>query len=379
MEPELKEAITGVTGDLAKFIEKHGVESTETKDRLHAIEQKLSKSQIANQDYEEAKTIGQRVVEHPQFKQFLEGGFNRSGRIPVGTFFQKSAILTTSDTAPLAQRIAGVVAGRPQLRLRDFLSVVPCTSDHVEFVKLVAGGSTNAAAPQGRGSSPAQTQGYAKAESAMAFALASEPIVTVAHWIPASRQVISDNASLAAWVNSQMLFWLRQREEDQILNGITGDGDLNGLFAQGTAYDSSLDEVGDTRVDTVRHARTQLELAGYSGNVFVLNPRDLETIELTKTSVASGGGYIVGDPGSADSLWGMNPVSSAAVNVGNFVAFDSRAVYLYDRMQAVVEISREHSDFFTRNLLAILAELREALVVPDVLAVVQGTFPQVSP
>jgi hypothetical protein len=44
-------------------------------------------------------------------------------------------------------------------------------------------------------------------------------------------------------------------------------------------------------------------------------------------------------------------------------------------MQATVEVSREHSDYFVRNLAAILCESRLALTVyrPD--AFVMGGFP----
>lgn len=56
--------------------------------------------------------------------------------------------------------------------------------------------------------------------------------------------------------------------------------------------------------------------------------------------------------------------------VGNF----QRAARLYDRMQATVEIATQHADFFTRNLVAILAEERVALTVPRPDMLVKGTF-----
>ena len=108
----------------------------------------------------------------------------------------------------------------------------------------------------------------------------------------------------------------------------------------------------------------------------VLHPTDYETLELTKTVSTGGGQYIIGDPGSPDGLWRMAVVSSAAMTQGQFVVFDAtRGAVLYDRQQAAVEISREHESFFVKNLCAILAEERIALVVPDSLAVVAGSFP----
>ncbi|MGE5113125.1 MAG: phage major capsid protein [Acidobacteriaceae bacterium] len=44
-------------------------------------------------------------------------------------------------------------------------------------------------------------------------------------------------------------------------------------------------------------------------------------------------------------------------------------------MQATVEVSREHRDFFTKNLVAILCESRLALTVYRPTAFVYGGFP----
>jgi hypothetical protein len=48
---------------------------------------------------------------------------------------------------------------------------------------------------------------------------------------------------------------------------------------------------------------------------------------------------------------------------------------IWDRNDATVEISREHSDYFTRNMIAVLAEERLALTVFAPLAFVYFGFP----
>ena len=50
------------------------------------------------------------------------------------------------------------------------------------------------------------------------------------------------------------------------------------------------------------------------------------------------------------------------------------AMLLWDREDANVEISREHADFFTRNLAAILCEERLAVTVRRPEAFVYGQF-----
>jgi HK97 family phage major capsid protein len=60
---------------------------------------------------------------------------------------------------------------------------------------------------------------------------------------------------------------------------------------------------------------------------------------------------------------------------GHFLAGDYQlAADLYDRQQANIEISREHSDFFVKNMVAILCEERLALVTYRAEALVKGAF-----
>ena len=56
--------------------------------------------------------------------------------------------------------------------------------------------------------------------------------------------------------------------------------------------------------------------------------------------------------------------------VGNF----DRAATLYDRWTPRVEVSTEHDDFFTKNLVAILAEERIALAPKNAAALTYGDF-----
>ena len=50
------------------------------------------------------------------------------------------------------------------------------------------------------------------------------------------------------------------------------------------------------------------------------------------------------------------------------------ATEIRDRMEMVVEVSTEHSDYFSKNLVAIRAEKRLALVVYRPASFITGTF-----
>jgi HK97 family phage major capsid protein len=68
--------------------------------------------------------------------------------------------------------------------------------------------------------------------------------------------------------------------------------------------------------------------------------------------------------GSEPRLWRLPVVDTPAITEGTALvgAFGSGA-QLYDREQASIRISEQHSDFFVRNAIVILAEQRLALAV----------------
>ncbi|HWR36378.1 MAG TPA: phage major capsid protein [Clostridia bacterium] len=361
-------------------LDKTLTEIAETRDRIKGIEDKLSKSTSLG-DGPESKTLGAQVIESAEFKDFASKGSKSSGRIMVvGGFNRKTAIVNaTGQNQPLvpAQRVPGIVAPMVQrLFLRDLLNTVPATSNSIEFVR--ENSSTNAAAPQGKGSSPQVYENVSKAESALSFALTNEPVQTVAHWIPASRQVLDDAPSLGGYIDGRMRYMQALKVEDQLLNGTGTSGDLNGLVTQATDYDTDLTVSGDTIIDKLRHVLLQIELANGFTNVVVLNPTQWHDIELLKTTgTASSGQYIFGNPHAVTTpiIWGRNVIPTPSMVNGKFLAGDTQmACDLYDRQQASIEISREHSDFFIKNMVAILCEERLALVVyrPD--ALVYGSF-----
>ena len=105
---------------------------------------------------------------------------------------------------------------------------------------------TNNAAPQ-YDASPGTHENVPKAESGMTFTLDSFPIRTIAHWIPASRQVLSDAPMLQGHLESRLLYGLALEEEEQLLTGDGSGANINGLVTQATEYDRGVSN--DTKLD----------------------------------------------------------------------------------------------------------------------------------
>jgi HK97 family phage major capsid protein len=349
--------------------------TSEIKSRVLAIEQKITAPGSNGGDSGDGD-VGRVVSESAEFKAMVAGNRSRTGRIAVPSFHQKTAILNASgQNQPLVPPyIRPGITPPAQIRLtvRDLLPQLPVTSNMVEFCRESS--FTSAAAMQ-------TAEGAPKGESALAFELKYAPVQTLAHWIPASKQVMDDSQALAAYINSRLTYLLKLKEEDELLNGAGTGTDLSGLIANSTTYDLSYTTTAtDTFIDIIGHALAQVEdLSGFSPDAVVMNNRDWHAVTQVKTQgTASSGQYIYSDPHSAEQprLWGVPVVPTKSMARGQFLAGAFRlAAAIWDRNSATVEISREHDDFFTRNLVAILIEERLALTVFRNDALVYGGFP----
>lgn len=127
-------------------------------------------------------------------------------------------------------------------------------------------------------------------------------------------------------------------------------------------------------MDTLRRAILQLQLAERDPTGVVLNPVDWADIELQKDD---GGQYIWVDVTSdgATQVWRLAVVPTTAIAAGTFLLGDFlAAAVVYDRQEAIVEISREDRDNFVKNMVTILVENRLALAVEAPGTLVSGPF-----
>lgn len=339
-------------------------------ERMQAVEQKLDKKPA--QEQKELKTAGQVFAESDAYKQMITSkGWNS---LPV-EIQRKAAILNPnplSNDNPLvpAQRLPGVIVpAQRRFTIRDLMPQIPTGSNLIEFAQELV--FTNNAGPQYDGSSPsATTEGAAKNESGITFQLANAPVVTIAHYIPASRQILADATGLAGYIDSRLTYGLKLEEEDELLNAAGTAGKLNGLRNQATAFSGGV--TNQTAIDTLLKAFTQVSLSYFEATGVVMHPTDWMNVLLLKDTT---GRYLFGDPHSANtpSIWGKTVVPTAAMTQGQFLtgAFDLAAA-IYDRETVTIRVAEQHSDWFTRNLVAILCEERLALALYRSAAIVTG-------
>ncbi|MCG3782765.1 phage major capsid protein [Delftia acidovorans] len=357
-----EEVVAKVDGLLSK----HG----ELQNSLTATQQALAKLEAngAGGDVQH-QTLGQQFVNADNVKAFL-GQTTPRGRVDIPINAAITSLTTDADgsAGDLVERtrVPGVVA-LPQRRMtvRDLLTPGTMDGNSLEYVKET--GFTNNAAPV--------AEGALKPESSIKFDLINTNAKVIAHFVKASRQILSDASQLASIIDGRLRYGLAFKEEGQLLNGDGTGQNLLGIIPQASAFVPPFDPAGtETNIDNIRLAMLQAFLAEYPATGHVMNPIDWARIELLKDTT---GRYIIGNPqGSIGAtLWNLPVVETQAIPVDKFLtgAFKLGA-QVFDRWLARVEVATENGDDFVKNMVTILAEERLALAVYRPEAFIYGDF-----
>ena len=326
-----------------------------------------------------AKSYGQQFVESDVFK-----GATAKGTDSFRVEKNLSALTASAGALVRPDRRPDVVVtpDRPAF-IRDLIQTIPTSSNAVEVMRQNV--FTNAAAPQAP-SSPSTAIGagelQAKAQSNITYQLVTVPVRTMAHWVPASRQVLSDAPMLQRLIDSRLMYGLNLLADSQLLFGDGTNQNLTGLMV-----DAGVETVGQiaagttaanrpgAMLDHIRAAVTRCQtFEFYNINGLVINPADWGTLETAK---GSDGHYIwVSVPnGGEPRLWRVPVVVSNAMTVGNFLLGDwTLGATIYDREQMDIRVSESHADFFVRNGVAILAEERYGFGIELPKAFCKGQF-----
>ena len=267
------------------------------------------------------------------------------------------------------ERDPGIVAdARRELTMRDVLAERPTENQLIDFVRVTTPMSIASPAPETT----------LKAENQLGFGTASARVKTIATWIPASKQILDDVKELMGFINTNLKYAVNLATELQILSGDGTGENLNGLITQASAFNAGLltGNGGYNYMDVIGRAIQQITIANERQSTFiVMHPSDWWTIRLLKDGF---GRYILGDPQTMvlPSLFAKPVVATVSMAQGHFLVGCGTAdcVEVRDRMETTVDVSTEHADFFTKNLIAIRAECRLALVVKRPSSFVYGSL-----
>ncbi len=389
MEQTLEQQLKSLIDEQKTFVTKaneeiasYGKAAKATEEKLEALQKQLDaidKKMQKPGDGAAAKPFSEELKENESVQRLmkdqrgtaviqLKGGFRALER---KTTISSSAVGSATSGVLMFERDPGVeFQPMKRLQIRNVLPSRPTAFNAIDYVKINA--FTSAASPQVEASN--------KDEAALTFTTATANVRTLAHWIPASKQVLADFAELMSAIDTELRYGYNDKEEQELLSGDNTGQHLNGLITQATAFNTALlvpASAGWNKADILARAIQQVEMANQTSvDWIVLNPADYWDIALTKDAnrqyVGSYGGtvYDVLSP----RLWGRPVVVTNNITAGTFLVGNSQKAIIRDREELNIEISTEHSDYFIKNLVAIRAEGRLALVVRRPASFITGSL-----
>ena len=304
-------------------------------------------------------------------KESLEKLSKRDGRSSLRLVMKDIDSTAVAGMRPNPMIDTMVNLERQPLRVRNLLNIVPVMTDSIRYGRQSV--RTNAAA--------IVAEKAAKPYSTYAWVNETATVEVIAHLSKMTLQAIADVPRLVGEIEGEMRFGLALAEEDELLNGDGTTGHLDGLLENATPYAVPAGVITGNilgPVDRLRIAILQVHLAYAAPDAHVLHPIDITNIELTRRDPDKGGGYLFGNPDSADGilrLWRLPVVESNSMVVGNFLsgAFKYSAT-LYQREGVTALISTENEDDFEKNLATMRVEERLGLAVKRPYGLVHGVF-----
>jgi HK97 family phage major capsid protein len=328
---------------------------------------------------QEAKTYGQQFVESDAYKNARSNGTN-AHRVQktISGLAASAGALVRPDRRP------DVVVGaeRPNF-IRALLQSIPTSSNAVEVMREnVFTNSAAAQAPSSANTAIGAGEWQTKGQSNITYELVTVPIRTMAHWVPASRQVLSDAPMLQRLIDAKLMYGLNLLADSQLLYGNGLNQNLTGLMVDGDVSDigeiatgTAAADLPGAMLDHIRAAITECQTNDYYNvNGLVITPVDWGTLETAK---GSDGHYIwVTVPNGGESrLWRVPVIVSNAMTQGDFLLGDwTMGATIYDREQMDIRVSESHSDYFVKNGVAILAEERYGFGIELPKAFTKGSF-----
>jgi len=299
---------------------------------------------------------GETFTKHPAILEFLKAG------IPTGGSWSSPAVdlratAVLESTSPIVepQYLAQIIPSpTAPIVMSQLFAPGEATSGIITYMKETV--VTNAA--------DAVAEGAAKPESTLTFAPVNEPLHKVATWLPASNEILEDVPQMLSYINARLRTFVLVKLDDELLNGSGTAPHMNGLLVRSDL--TAPVAAGTSPIDAIAkqiaavEAASQLPVDG-----IVLNSTDWLSMGLTKTTT---GEYLAGNPfeqAGPKTLFGRAVALTPAMPQGTALVGSFRSgggqLFLHPNMRTA--ISNSHQDFFVKNLLALLAELRAALAL----------------
>jgi Phage capsid family len=295
-------------------------------------------------------------------------GFHPATATSVTSITRSGQVATVTITGHGFQdfdriRIAG--AGQTEYNVDAFVRVLTANT----FTYTVAGspatpatGTITALRLNNYGNARFVAEGGTKPEANMSFQERTWKVEVLAHWIQMTRQFMDDLPQTAALVDGDLLYGLAATEEYALLYGSGVSPEIQGILTTTgiQQFKWSEGKTGDKPIDTLRRARTRLELAlAAQVSGAVVHPFEWEDMETAK---GSDGHYLwvqaMGGLGQSPAPWRIPLVVSPLIKPGTMLVGDWSTGFIQDREMANVRVAEFDGSDFIQNKVKVLAEQR---------------------
>lgn len=315
-------------------------------------------------DEREYRSIGQQVAESAEFRAWAgEEGSGMSSRKPTGSV-QVNAKNTRASTitgptvatftsggafAPIMPYVLDPKAiRRDRLYVRDLFPQTTTIYEVINYIgeTYVSGSDATTVAEAGL-----------KPQGNMNWYRASQNITKIGVWIAATLESLTDYGQLRGAIDNRLTYKVQREEEDRMINGNGTTPDVLGILnfpnIQTQAFSSNT-------FTTITAAINLIEQHDAGATGIVMNPADYWAAIAASSTTLLGAAPFVGPP---DTLWGL-PVARSPRQAANtaIVGDFKMGAEIFDRQELAITVGDQHSDFFIRNQVAILAEERLAVV-----------------
>jgi HK97 family phage major capsid protein len=302
------------------------------------------------------KSLGELFIESDSYKRWNKGATNQYAHYDVPIKMAK-AFKTTFDTAgaTLTQydRQPGFVyLGQQMLTVADLFARGETQSNTIRYPKEDT--FTNAAT--------AVAEGATKPEAAWDLSEVDAPVRKIAVTTKITEELLMDFTAVRDYINERLPFMVRQTEESELLTGSGSSPHLTGVL--NTAGIQTQATSSDTNPDAIYKAIVKVRTVGFfEPDAVVIHPNNWTPIRLLKTTT---GEYVWGSPSEAgpERIWGLlvDVTTGITANTGLVGAFKLGGQIFY-REGMRIESTNSNEDDFKKNLIALRAEIREALAI----------------
>lgn len=302
------------------------------------------------------------------------GSFTRTAGKAAGSSWAKSVqdrLRRTADRTGVKALLTGQITVPPVVEIVDLPQVPTRLLDLVQRERLDGNNFAYLRQTVRTDNTDVVADLGTKPTSVYTFAEVEDRARVVAHLSePFPLRYLEDYSELAAILDSQMVGGILSKVEQQLLAG-TGIGEqftgiLTASGVTNVAFSSNM-------LTTIRKARTALEAKAETPTAWVLNPTDLETLDLMREDGATGGFLM--DSAAADTVFGpgIARVPSLAVPAGTALLADWSQIKLRVRQDAQTLAATQAGDLWKTNGVILRSEGRYGVQLrrPQAFAVVR--------